>query len=236
MKVLIVEDELLESTALARILETRYGSRFSPILSARDGEQAVAMALREKPGLILMDINLPTLSGLEAAHRILQELPDTKLIMVSAYSDYEHLRQSMRSHAMDYIVKPYSVETLCEAVNRVLADHPEDELYGRAAVVEQVKKYLKENYAKDVTLQQVADSVNLDKSYLGRLFRDACGVTVMGYLKEVRLAHAKEQLLRGRPAAEVAIATGFGDPGYFSRYFKQTVGCTPTQYRKDTQG
>lgn len=192
MKVLIVEDELLESTALARILETRYGSRFSPILSARDGEQAVAMALREKPGLILMDINLPALSGLEAAHRILQELPDTKLIMVSAYSDYEHLRQSMRSHTMDYIVKPYSVETLCEAVNRVLADHPEDELYGRAAVVEQVKKYLKENYAKDVTLQQVADSVNLDKSYLGRLFRDACGVTVMGYLKEVRLAHAKE--------------------------------------------
>ena len=236
MKVLIVEDELLESTALARILETRYGSRFSPILSARDGEQAVAMALREKPGLILMDINLPALSGLEAAHRILQELPDTKLIMVSAYSDYEHLRQSMRSHAMDYIVKPYSVETLCEAVNRVLADHPEDELYGRAAVVEQVEKYLKENYAKDVTLQQVANSVNLDKSYLGRLFRDACGVTVMGYLKEVRLAHAKEQLLRGRPAAAVAIATGFGDPGYFSRYFKQTVGCTPTQYRKDTQG
>ena len=235
MKVLIVEDELLEGAALARILETRYGGRFAPILSARDGEQAVALALREKPDLILMDINLPVLSGLEAAGQIAQQLPDTKLIMVSAYSDCEHLRQSMRSHAMDYIVKPYSVETLCEAVNRVLADRPEGELYGRAAVVDQVKKYLNEHYAENVTLQQVAGSVNLDKSYLGRVFRDACGVTVMGYLKEVRLAHAKEQLLRGRPAAEVAIATGFGDPAYFSRYFKQTVGCTPTQYRRETQ-
>ena len=120
-------------------------------------------------------------------------------------------------------------------MNRVLMEQPENELYGRAAVVEQVKKYLQEHYAEDVTLQQVASSVNLDKSYLGRIFREVSGVTVMGYLKEVRLTHAKEQLLRGRPAAEVAIATGFGDPAYFSRYFKQTVGCTPTQYRKDTQ-
>lgn len=234
-KVLIVEDELLESAALVRILETRYSGKFSPILTARDGEQAVELALREKPALILMDINLPALSGVEAAHKIVQQLPDIKLIMVSAYSDYEHLRQSMRNHAVDYIVKPYSVETLCEAVNRVLMEQPENELYGRAAVVEQVKKYLQEHYAEDVTLQQVASSVNLDKSYLGRIFREVSGVTVMGYLKEVRLTHAKEQLLRGRPAAEVAIATGFGDPAYFSRYFKQTVGCTPTQYRKDTQ-
>lgn len=235
MKVLIVEDELLESAALVRILETRYSGKFSPILTARDGEQAVELALREKPALILMDINLPALSGVEAAHKIVQQLPDIKLIMVSAYSDYEHLRQSMRNHAVDYIVKPYSVETLCEAVNRVLMEQPENELYGRAAVVEQVKKYLQEHYAEDVTLQQVASSVNLDKSYLGRIFREVSEVTVMGYLKEVRLTHAKEQLLRGRPAAEVAIATGFGDPAYFSRYFKQTVGCTPTQYRKDTQ-
>lgn len=235
MKVLIVEDELLEGAALTRILETRYSGRFFPILSARDGEQAVAIALKEKPGLILMDINLPVLNGLQAARQITGQLPDTRLIMVSAYSDYENLRQSMRSHAMDYIVKPYSVETLCEAVNRVLTDLPESELYGRAAAVEKVKQYLNEHYAEDVTLQQVAGSVNLDKSYLGRLFRDACGMTVMSYLKEVRLNHAKEQLLRGRSAAEVALATGFGDPAYFSRYFKQVMGCTPTQYRKEFQ-
>lgn len=231
MKILIVEDELLEANALRQIIQNHYSSVFSKILMAHDGVQAVEVAKCEQPDLILMDINLPVLDGQEAARRILESQPDTKMIMVSAYSDYMHLRQSMRNKAQDYIVKPYSVETLMEAMNRVLTDGIQESPSGREVAVEKVKQYLEAHYAQNISLQDVAKEVNLDKSYLGRIFRDVCGMTVMSCLKEIRLRHAKQMLLLGYGASEVAVATGFGDPAYFSRYFKQEVGCPPTQYR-----
>lgn len=235
MKILIVEDELLEGNALQQIIRNYYSAVFTEVFMARDGGQAVEMAKAEQPQMILMDINLPVLDGLEASKQILEFLHDTKIIMISAYSDYMHLRESIRNRALDYIVKPYSVETLKESINRILFAGMTESLSSRESIVSKAKKYIEANYACNISLQDIAEEVNLDKSYLGRIFRDMCGVTVMSYLKDIRLQHAKQMLMLGYGSAEVAVATGFGDPAYFSRYFKQEVGCSPTQYKVSRQ-
>ena len=209
MKVLIVEDEILERKALIHLMKTEF-EQVSIVLTADNGEQAVKMAVQERPDLILMDINLPLLDGISAMKKIREQLEDCPVIMVSAYSDYEHLRGSMREHALDYLVKPYSVETCVEAVKRGLGI----------------------DNKRDVSLQDVAEKVNLDKSYLGRVFREECGITVMGYLKNIRIEKAKELLLCGMGASEVAMQTGFADPAYFAKIFKQEMGITPSRYRE----
>ena len=224
MKVLIVEDEILERKALIHLMKTEF-EQVSIVLTADNGEQAVKMAVQERPDLILMDINLP----------LLEQLEDCPVIMVSAYSDYEHLRGSMREHALDYLVKPYSVETFVEAVKRGLGiDNKREEpsFYGKTGSVLQVKKYLETHFMDNVSLQDVAEKVNLDKSYLGRVFREECGITVMGYLKNIRIEKAKELLLCGMGASEVAMQTGFADPAYFAKIFKQEMGITPSRYRE----
>ncbi|MDD3429337.1 MAG: response regulator, partial [Oscillospiraceae bacterium] len=149
MKALIVEDELLESVALVHILRTYYQDIFTQVLSARDGQEAIATVKREEPDLVFMDINLPVLNGLEASKHICAHYPNIKIIMISAYSDYLHLRESMRNNAVDYIVKPYSVETLREAVGRVLVKTEKVELYGKGAVVERAKNYLETHYSQN---------------------------------------------------------------------------------------
>ena len=182
-----------------------------------------------------MDINLPLLDGISAMKKIREQLEDCPVIMVSAYSDYEHLRGSMREHALDYLVKPYSVETFVEAVKRGLGiDNKREEhsFYGKTGSVLQVKKYLETHFMDNVSLQDVAEKVNLDKSYLGRVFREECGITVMGYLKNIRIEKAKELLLCGMGASEVAMQTGFADPAYFAKIFKQEMGITPSRYRE----
>ena len=133
MKVLIVEDEILERKALIHLMKTEF-EQVSIVLTADNGEQAVKMAVQERPDLILMDINLPLLDGISAMKKIREQLEDCPVIMVSAYSDYEHLRGSMREHALDYLVKPYSVETFVEAVKRGLGiDNKREEpsFYGK---------------------------------------------------------------------------------------------------------
>ena len=119
MKILIVEDELLECRAMVQMVQDGF-PKVQSILTASNGEMAVSIALQEKPELILMDINLPLLDGLSAASQIRENLPDIKIIIVSAYSDYEHMRGAILNQALDYLVKPYSIESFHEAVERGL--------------------------------------------------------------------------------------------------------------------
>ncbi|MDD3253227.1 MAG: response regulator [Lachnospiraceae bacterium] len=233
MKVLIVEDEELEYQAIIHLLNLKYPA-ISKILTAQDGEKAVYMAVTSQPDLIFMDINLPVLNGMEAAKQIRRQLPDSKIIMVTAYSDFEYLRESIRIQALDYIVKPYSADTFYESVDRALQDHSDSmKLYGKKSSIERIKKYLEQHYSENITLQDIADEVCLEKSYLGRLFREECQMTVMTCLRKIRIEKASELLMRGMSAGEVAEKTGFGDQAYFGKSFKQATGISPAKYRDE---
>lgn len=233
MKLLIVEDEPLERRALNRLVELGFPGRFQEIFTASDGREAVREAERRRPDLVLMDINLPLMDGLEAMREIRRTNKETRFIMISAYSSYEYLRDAMRNSAIDYILKPYSPQTLYEALNRVLADFkPGEELYGNLRVIGQVKKLLEEEYGKNWSLEEIASRVNMNKSYLGRIFRDETGMTVMNYLRAVRLKRAKELLLLGMSVNEAAGEVGFEDASYFGRIFKQETGISPVHYRQ----
>ncbi len=149
MKILIVEDEPLELRALSKLIELSYPDRFEKILYATDGLEAVRKAKREKPDLLLMDINLPLMNGIQAMKKIRENQESTKFIMISAYSSYEYLREAVRNQAIDYILKPYSADTLREAVDRVLTELTSpDELYGSLGVIQNVKQMLDKEYAK----------------------------------------------------------------------------------------
>lgn len=232
MKVLVVEDEMLERKAMVHLIRDGF-PQVSEILTAENGGMAVEIAIKERPELILMDINLPLLDGVAAAAKIREQWQEAQIIMVSAYSDYEHLRGSIRNQVLDYIVKPYSAESVQEVVAQALRGRTDETmLYGKAGTIQKVKNYIESHYVDNISLKDVADEVGLEKSYLGRLFREACGVTVMGYLREVRILRAKELLICGMPPGEVAVKTGFGDPAYFAKSFKQAVGSSPARYKE----
>jgi len=231
MKVLVVEDEALEQKAMIHLLKSRFDGEMN-VLVAEDGERAVEIARQRMPDLILMDINLPLLDGITAAGKIREYLPECKIIMISAYSDYQHMRDSIRNQALDYIVKPYSVETFHEAIERAFRKKNDGiELYGKSGTIQRIKNYIEANYTENITLQDVADEVCMDKSYLGRLFRETCEITIMGYQRKLRMNKAKELLSCGMSPGEVAIKTGFGDQAYFGKVFKQETGMSPAKYR-----
>ena len=208
MKILIVEDEMLERKAMVHLIRTGF-PQVTEILTAENGEKAVETALSARPELVLMDINLPLLDGIEAAARIRERIPEIRIIMVSAYSAVFSARSE-----------------------RGLGEKKKL-LYGKAKTIGKAKKYMEAHFEKNITLQDVAEEVCLEKSYRGRMFREECGVTVMGYLREVRIERAKKLLWQGMSPGEVAEKTGFGDPAYFAKSFKQAVGISPSRYREN---
>ncbi len=108
MRVLIADDEALIRMGLRTMLEDR-GHKV--VAAAVDGLSAVQLTRTEKPDVILMDIKMPGMDGIEAARRIMQERP-TPIVMLTAYSQRELVREARDASVFGYLVKPVKEELL----------------------------------------------------------------------------------------------------------------------------
>jgi YesN/AraC family two-component response regulator len=99
--------------------------------------------------------------------------------------------------------------------------------------INQIKSYLHHHYTEPITVQMVADLVNLNPVYCGALFTKETGNTILHYANELRITKAKELLqCTNASISEIAAEVGFEDLYYFSRIFKKLVGFSPKEYRK----
>jgi AraC-like DNA-binding protein len=101
---------------------------------------------------------------------------------------------------------------------------------GERAWVQQVRAYLEDHYAENVTLEQIASSVNLSPFHLLRVFRDVVGLPPHMYLTQLRVTRARQMLKASLRPVEVALAVGFTDQSHLTKHFKSLVGVTPAQY------
>ena len=101
--------------------------------------------------------------------------------------------------------------------------------------VTQVKRYLGDHYAEDVSLERLTHLTGLSRHYLVHVFGEATGVPPHAYLRQVRVERAKTLLATGHAVAEVAVMTGFTDQSHLTRWFKRLWGVTPGQYRRHSR-
>lgn len=96
--------------------------------------------------------------------------------------------------------------------------------------VERVKRHLEINYAKKITLDELARFAGMNKSRLVRRFHREIGFPPRAFLNRVRVREAQKMLREGLPTVRVALRAGFCDQSHLTRRFKQIVGMTPTEY------
>ena len=103
----------------------------------------------------------------------------------------------------------------------------------RKLEIQRVKAYIDERFAERLTLDEVAGRFYIDKHYLARLFKEQVGVTLTGYVQQVRITHAKQMLrFTDQRIEEIGAQCGIGDLNYFSRVFKKLEGVSPSEYRR----
>ncbi|HEX7057656.1 MAG TPA: helix-turn-helix domain-containing protein, partial [Bacilli bacterium] len=102
-------------------------------------------------------------------------------------------------------------------------------------MIRQVIRYINKNFTKDISLQHLADIARANPSYLSRTFKLQTGENVLEYITKLRINKAKELLREGRLRPnEVALSVGYLNERYFSSLFKNETGCTPSEYRRNT--
>ena len=99
--------------------------------------------------------------------------------------------------------------------------------------ISQVKFFLDEHYKEKLSLEFVASHFFIDKHYLARLFKEQYGVTLVTYLQQVRITHAKRMLrFTDKSIEEIGLECGIGELNYFSRVFKKLEGVRPSEFRR----
>ncbi|MCM3006405.1 response regulator [Priestia koreensis] len=117
-KILIVDDARFMRKTLTAILEN---SHYEVVGEAENGRQAVEMYRELQPDLVMMDITMPEMSGMEALRIIKKEFSDSKVIMCSAMGQQKMVVDAIEAGAKDFIVKPFDESRVIDAVSRVLA-------------------------------------------------------------------------------------------------------------------
>ena len=227
---------------------------------AADGEEALALSRNLKPDIILTDIRMPGLSGLEFLKSINEEGLSAKIIILSGYSDFDYAQKAIKLGVADYILKPVENEELIKIVkkcirqieaetckNRIieqassrtelakkLSDYARnDQSAGKRNTLEKAVAFINENFHRPITLNDVAEEVMLNPSYLSNLFKETLGSTYSKYLTDLRINKAKE--LMNNPTMrikEIAGQVGYDNAQYFIKVFKSVTGISPNVYKE----
>ncbi len=151
IRVLLADDHTVVRKGLKMLLESQPG--FEVVGDARDGRQAIALAEELSPDVVVLDIAMPTLNGIEAARQISVKVPKTAIVFLSMHQDQAYVLQALKSGARGYLLKDSAENDLVSAIQAV---HD-----GKAFFSPAVSKMLAEDYMRQMTDRDAADSYEL---------------------------------------------------------------------------
>lgn len=252
-KVLLVEDEVFVRESVKELIQwEEFGFQLAG--EAGNGQEALEQIKADPPDLVLTDIIMPVMDGIELLKETRAAGYDCKFVMLTCLGEFEYVRQAMEYGASNYILKlSMSVNDLRETLRKinkelqrvhgaseklpflaqaresgkVRTSHPE---------VNKILDYIDHHFDKDITVKSLSKYVMMGENYVSALFKKKMGKTLIHYLHEVRVARACAYLEEtDLPVSEIGARVGFVNDNYFIKIFKRIVGMTPSQYRQSVR-
>ena len=240
LKVLIVEDE--EMIRRGIVLTVDWAALGCVVVGqAANGLEGLEAARRLKPSLIITDVKMPQMDGLEMLRQLREEGCTAHVIVLTAYDDFPYVQSALRLGAVDYLLKPFHDGELEKAITqlqqRFESGPPEEEPIGRpgekSKYVMEAIDYIRRHYNDPgICVGTIAQSLSLSEGYLSHTFKKETDCTVLSYLTRYRIQKAMELLKDCRVKVyQVAEQVGYRDIAYFSATFKKITGMSPSEYQ-----
>lgn len=243
LRVMVVEDEELIRRGI--VLAVDWAALDCVVVGeASNGVEALAREAECRPTLIITDLKMPRMDGLEMLAKLRERGCTAHVIILTAYDSFAYAQTALRLGAVDFLLKPFhdgDLENAVLALQKRLATRekaPEPELPpvrtdSRSRYVQEAMDYIGRRYASpELSIAEVAAALGVSEGHLSHIFKKETGLTVGAYLTRCRIQRAMALLREGKKRVyEVAEAVGYRDITYFSGTFKKIVGLTPTEYQ-----
>ncbi|EGK59669.1 two component system response regulator [Centipeda periodontii DSM 2778] len=251
LRILIVEDEEIIRRGLLSTIDWA-GMDCCVVGDAPDGRAGLELLRRERPDVVLTDIRMPCMDGIEMAERAWTEGILPQLVFLTSYAEFDYAQKALRLHAADYLLKPVDEAELAALMRRLAKESASP---GAEPVVEGVDwrryfaddglnpyvlhamKRIQQDYREKLSIEVLAEEAGVSASYLSRKFKEATGQTFLELLTRTRLQNAILQLSSGKYRVyEVAEENGFGDYKNFCTVFKKYMKCSPRIFLQQEKG
>lgn len=242
---LVVDD----NQELADFLSEIFAAKHYRVLTAANGEEALRIAAKSNPDIVISDIMMPVMDGITLCGKLKNDLLTSHIpvILLTAKQGHQNIISGYESGADMYIEKPFNTQALELMVQNMLrtreqnrkqikedpelsitavARNPRDEKLMNA-----IKAFVNDNIENEnLSVSDITQAVGISRTVLHVKMKNLLDMSISEYVRTLRLGKAKELLLEGLNISESAYRTGFSDPNYFSKCFKKKYGSTPSDF------
>ena len=238
LEVFIAEDEPPIAEMIASMVDES-PSGFRTAFVAHDGRSMLDRLAANRPDLLLADIRMPVMGGLELIEAARRLHPDLPCVIITSHSDFEYARAAIRAGAMDYILKTCLPESLDEVLLRVrqslglegLADHVPDARLDTGA---RLKEHLDQIVRSPFDLRDVAEAWGYNSLYLSRAFKALVGISPKRYHTKAKIDLVITMMKKDRRLLlkEAASVIHFDDELYLAKVFRKETGMSFSEFRR----
>ncbi|MFI3214912.1 MAG: response regulator [Eubacteriales bacterium] len=256
-RVVIADDERIIRAGLKQLKWEEHGMTI--VAEAKNGIEAAEIIDAMEFDLLITDIRMPGMTGIELAKTLRKTNPKTKIIMLSGYSEFQYAQDALNMGVTEYILKPSTPKNIlnaaihaCELIekenNQVKKvenlEKQLEEYQGLVGTKEVVKEengtdiknilqYIYENYHQPLNLSTLAEEFHFSTVYLSYYIKRYTNHTFLEILTSIRMYHAAKLLIGSNlKNGKIGQKVGVPDERYFGQVFKKTYHTTPYEYRK----
>ncbi|MFB1082100.1 response regulator [Jeotgalibacillus sp. JSM ZJ347] len=248
-KILLVEDEDIIRRGLALTFDW-HAHQCSIVGEASNGQEALDMIEKVQPNILITDIKMPEMNGLELLDKC-RQYPEIVTIILSSFNEFEYAKQAIKMGAIDYLLKPLDHNELSESLRKAVhtldqahravtkpgssdqqQEQPRPEFL--SVPTQRIIAYIEAHYTKKVTVQDIADHIEKSPTYVHNLFKKEMNQTINQYINKLRIQKSIFHMQNGNDHIySIALEVGYSDYKYFTTVFKKHTGKTPSGFIRE---
>ena len=198
-----------------------------------DGQELINKIEEEEPDIVITDIQMPEVNGMDVCKYLYETYPETQVIILTAYSDFSYAKTAIKYSICDYVLKVSIMDELPDAIEKAIGnlnqlkreiEKNEKDLLEQLSLIQQIDHYIEQNYKKKLSLDDIAEDLHINSSYLSRVYKLKKGKNLFDTILNLRIEAAKDYLINtDKRTYEISELVGVEDASYFSKMFKKSL-------------